>query len=121
MKQGSEFVIELMTLYQILTDPKFWTACPELVELQAEGQQYRERVLKEVLQPSASCGTCGTLSTVLGPYFHKFCQHLSAKFQEDAGNLETFVDYISRKRGYRPVPILLYYKTVTGKNGKLQL
>lgn len=122
MKTGPQLIVDHMVLYQILLDKQFWTRCPELAELREEGARYRQLILDEALNAKPNCGSCSTLTAVIRPYQLQFTQKLAALFQADAYNTESFVNYIASKRGYRPVPIIVYTKDpVGGQSLKLTL
>lgn len=107
-KTGPQFVIEHMALYSMIADRKFWVDCPEFSELHEEAKVYHQRIVEEVLGAKPGCGTCGTMNSVLRPFFGKFTQHILSIWNSDADKLDNLISYISRKRGYRPVPITVY-------------
>lgn len=121
MKTGPQFVIEYMTVYQIIADKQFWSDCPEFQPLQAQGVECHRKVVTDVLSPKGNCTGCGTLSSVVKPFAALFSQHAANLLDADAAQLDSFIAYISKKRGYRPVPILLYNKDSSGETRQLQL
>ena len=115
MKNGAKLILEHMILYQILSDRKFWELCPEWVEWKDEGQAVHQKVVDEVLHPSAGCKACGTVKSVMKQFLMKFTRQVADWHTTDAAKLDSLVAYISKKRGYRPVPIVVNYKDAQGK------
>ena len=120
-KLGPKFIFDHMVLYQIIMDKEFWATCPEFAALKPQRLIYRAKIRESVLSTQPNCGTCSTLGTILKPFQLLFTQRLVALFYEDVKQTENFVSYITRKRGYRPVPIIVYTKDAEGRTLEMEL
>ena len=121
-KTGPKLILEHTHLYQIIADKDFWGACPEWVDLEKEGKKVHQEIVNRMLGiGDAACTGCSTLQLAIRPFQHKFSSYAVKLYEEDISQLDSFVTYLTRKRGYRPKPIVVYYKDTDGRNRTLEL
>jgi hypothetical protein len=100
-----------MGLYSLLGDDKFFSLVPEFSFLEEEGRAAHQEALDSVIKESTEgCKTCGGIQSLLRPVMQKFTIKASELYEEDPLHLESLADYITSRRGYRPNPIVLYYR-----------
>jgi hypothetical protein len=109
-----------MGLYSLLGDPTFFQQVPAFDFLEEEGQEAHRKVVESVLKESEEgCSTCGGVQSILRPVMHKFALKAAELSEKRPEELDPLADYITSKRGYRPNPIVLYYKRVGDRTIKL--
>jgi hypothetical protein len=112
--------LEPTIFYQLLADDEFYTVVPpSLATLEEQARKARQDALNVAL--GKACAGCSSVRDVLMPIMDEYGRQLSVIHQADPEALNPLVDYISRKRGFRPTPIVLYYREVNGKTTRLIL
>ena len=120
-RSGPKLIFEHMHLYQVLSDTKFWEHCPEFLDLREEGDAAHHKILIHVLGGEPGCLTCSTIKAVLREYQPLFAAKVVELAKKGGEGIDRFVTYISNKRGYRPEPIIVYYRGNDGTIKELQL
>lgn len=103
------FVFDRLTLLQALKFPDFYKV-PGIESWAVEGAGVYERALDGSLR-GTGCGSCGEGKGELNELLWKLGAVAAASEATRAG----LVAFITAKRRYRPVPILLYYRDDTGR------
>jgi len=119
VKDGVKFAVDNMVLFQMLGDSFFYQALPAYCgDLQQAGKAAYDRVVRAALknEDDPACFGCSSLNKVIDPWRDTLGQRLA---KADAGDLEALAAYIGGKRGYRPRPIVMYYKDERGKKAIL--
>ena len=114
-------VIEPTIFYQLLADREFYEVLPpSLAPLRDESEAARLDALNVALGKT-SCTGCTSISSVLLPLMNQYGRELVAIQAVNPAALEPLVAYITKKRGFRPTPIVMYHKDVNGKTLRLVL
>jgi len=109
-----------MGLYSLLGDPAFFQKVSGFAFLEEEGQEAHRKVVASVMKEAEEgCGTCGGAQAILKPVMQKFAIRAAELSEDNPEDLSPLVDYITSKRGYRPNPIVLYYRRQGDRTIKL--
>lgn len=112
--------LEPTIFYQLLADDEFYTVVPPSVApLEEQAKKARQDALNIAL--GKACAGCSTIRDVLMPVMDEYGRQFAVIHQTDPAALDPLVNYIARKRGFRPTPIVLYYREVNGKTTRLIL
>jgi hypothetical protein len=119
-KTGPQLVLEHNLLYQVVGDRLFWEMNPAFLDLKDDGEAAHERVVQAVLggKPLADCAGCSTIKGAMRSFLTEFSRRLA---YADSEAQEQFVEYVTKKRGYRPQPIVVYHKDDGGRTHELRL
>lgn len=109
------FVFDRLTMLQSLKFPDFYKI-PGIETWAESGMALYERALAGSLR-GEGCGSCSDGKNELNELLWRFGGILATSEATRTG----LVEFITRKRRYRPVPILLYYKDDTGRVQTLKL
>jgi hypothetical protein len=104
-------------LYQILADDNFWEQVPEFSYLRDEGQAAHFHALERFLNPvevAPGCVGCTSLRTTLRPILDTMVSDIARWVIEEPAKLDNLVTYITKRRGFRPVPIVVYHRNEDG-------
>lgn len=104
-------------LYQILADDNFWEAVPEFSYLRTEGEAAHFHALERLLKPqevAPGCVGCTSLRTTLRPILDTMTHDIAEWVKEDPAKLDNLVAYITKRRGFRPMPIVVYHRSLDG-------
>lgn len=113
--------IDSTIFYQLLGDPAFYDALPASLEpLRRKGEEAYADALK-VAMGKASCNGCTSIKGVLSSVTSEYGQGLALIQKEAPQLLEPLVAYISKKRGYRPPLIVMYYRGTDGRTETLSI
>lgn len=108
---GPELIIDHVILMQLSSMEEFYAALPAgCQDLEALGRAAYQAALKAA--QNGNCAACRSLRDIMRPVQTALGQRLRAVQHADAGALEPLAELISRKRGYRPLPLVLIYKGV---------
>lgn len=123
LKEGPQFVIDVMVTYQLIGNPEFWEAAPPglLDDIRDSAREAYEKAL--AIARGDSCPGCNSIRAALTDTHNEIGRRL-AGVQAVAAEWRGFdplVDFITRKRGYRPRPIIMFYKDTNGVTAKLEL
>jgi hypothetical protein len=112
-----KFILEHNMLYQILADPLFWEAVPEFAELKDEGEAAHFFAFENLMHPREvvpGCIGCTSLRTSMRPILEMITGSIAKWMTEDISKLDNLVAYITKRRGFRPQPIVVYHKDDQG-------
>lgn len=115
VKTGPKLVIDHMITYQLIGMDEFWAALPpELSGLRDAGREaHRKAVLAATGQ---ACAGCSSIKSAVGPIHDAVWRGLV----DAAAPMHGIVDLVTAKRGYRPGPIEVYYKSAEGYPARLR-
>jgi hypothetical protein len=114
MRSGPKLVIDHTVFYQLISSRKFYSEVPAFHFMKEQGLAIAEQILQATLARETQCAGCNNLKQSVDPLFRAFGAELY-KLQADSPEaLTPLVTYISQKKGYRPMPIMLYYRTDDG-------
>lgn len=119
MVDGPKLVIDYLLSYQLFQLPEFWAGVPSDVvdaALRAEVDAALGKALQAAM--GSSCSGCTALHIVMRVVHTKVWKAIAS-----AGPTVTdaVVAVVVSKRGYRPKPIVVYYKGDSGKAERLLL
>lgn len=115
MKTGQSLIIDHVVLFGILHEEDLYTI-PALLPLREKGKEaYRKIVLGAL---DAHCRRCMSVTKIMQPIQDAFGEALAGA---DSDSLDAFIAYVSRKRGYRPETIVLFYVGRDARANKLVL
>jgi hypothetical protein len=115
---GTKLVLEHNILYQLLSDPLFWESVPEFLSLKDEGEKAHFFALEHLMTPrevSPGCVGCTSLKATMGPILVTMAEMVVEWSSNSPEKLENLVTYITKRRGYRPDPIVMYHKDNSGQ------
>ncbi len=111
VKTGPKLHVTHDITIQLMDMEEFWALLPATcVGIKAERTELRTK----------TCSGCTSRHTVSGLHnkiWNRVCISIAA--QQEPDTLTKLADLITAKRGYRPVPIEVYYKDETGHLIKL--
>lgn len=102
--------LEYLHFYQLFGDEEFYQAFPEWSELADQGREASRKALTLALQ-TGPCTGCGTIRGTIVPVMKAYIEKVYLASPELQAR---FVDFITRKVGFRPRPLGLYHE----QNGK---
>lgn len=114
MKNGQSLLIDHLTLFGILHDDLLYQS-PVLSHLRDQGKDTYRRIIADTLY-SQGCSGCSSFTKAMQPIQDAIGQALA---DSDEAGREVFLAYLIKKRGYRPVPVVLYYVGRDGQAKKL--
>lgn len=98
-----EIVLDRELIIDLLTDPKFYTACPAFTELEVES--YR---LERSYRNAPGC--CGGRTVVMEPVTLPFVTKLQAALSEDRATVQAVRKFLHDKTHYTNKTIRVYYR-----------
>ena len=110
MKDGPEFAINYMTFHGMIGDPKFYDRAPAFFFMKEQGLAIHQKIVDAILNNEAGCRGCSNVQRAVEPLFRVFAAHVFKLAQDSPEALDPVTEYIAEKKGYRPVPLVLYYK-----------
>ena len=117
MMRAEKLILEHNMLYQILADSLFWEAVPEFAELKDEGEAAHFFAFENLMHPREvvpGCVGCTSLRTSMRPILDAIGDKIAKWLIEDKSKLDNLVMYITKRRGFRPQPIVVYHKDEQG-------
>jgi hypothetical protein len=100
-----------MAIYQVLSDPAFFTAVPAFFFLRDVAKATTDKVKQAALDGSAAeCYGCGGVKQIMQPAIAPFVATLAELAAKAPDALTPLADYVAARRGFRPTPIVVYYK-----------
>lgn len=98
-------VLDRQHLIAMVSDPEFYVQCPAFAWM-AETAMHTARLYHDT--KSRRC--CGGDWSVLRPAVDGLFTAIKDLHAKDPTSLETVRDYLERKKGYRPQPVVIYYR-----------
>lgn len=98
-----EIVLDRELIISILTDPKFYTACPQFADLEVESY----RLEKEY---RSAPGCCGGKTAVMDPVTTPFVERLQKALNDDRAAVQAVRRFVLAKKRYVDKPIRVYYR-----------
>lgn len=117
MTRTEKFILEHNMLYQILADSLFWESVPEFAALKDEGEAAHFFALERLTNPrevTPGCVGCTSLRTSMRPVLDAMVEDIAKWVNEDTDKLTNLINYITKRRGFRPVPIVVYHRDERG-------
>lgn len=118
IRVGGKLVLEHNILYQMLADPFFWEQVPEFVDLKDDGERAHYFAKKHHFSPrevSPGCVGCASIAATLKPILKEVSSRVDLWAKSEPEKLENLINYITKRRGSRPYPIVMYRKDDAGK------
>jgi len=115
---GAKLVLEHNILYQLLSDPLFWENVPEFLDLKDVGERAHYFAIERLTTPkeiSPGCVGCATFKSTLSPLLSEVTAMVFEWTVNSPEKLNNLVAYITKRRGYRPSPIVMYHKDDSGQ------
>lgn len=121
-QDGPGLIIDHMVMYQIISDDKFWSEVPAFAFMKNSSKHAVQQIVSQIVDSKgvSDCAGCSSLRPLTVPILIVFGQHIAQLKQDSPEALNDLVDYIASRRGYRPVPIAVYYKDEGGKSAKVE-
>lgn len=117
MRDGPKLIVEYMTTYQLLSLERFWEHIPPglLNDVVDEAADTLQKIRQSVL--TGACNGCGSVRTLMVPLHNKIWERLAdfARASEAGKGLEPLLTFISKKRGYLPTQVIVYYTSNDGR------
>lgn len=115
--------VDNLVLFQMASDEKFYLALPVGFEDWAVQCQaaYKEVVAWTLKTKTKGCLGCGSVTKIMTPLMNALGRRLALAKQHNSGDVEPLAQYIAVRRGFRPRPIMLYYRAENGKISILKL
>lgn len=117
MIRTEKFILEHNMLYQMLADPLFWECVPEFLDLKDEGEAAHFHALERLMNPREvlpGCTGCTSLRATIQPVLNVIAGNIAQWVNEDSAKLDNLVEYITKRRGFRPQPIVVYHRDERG-------
>lgn len=117
MRRVEKFILEHNMLYQMLADPFFWESVPEFMELKDEGEEAHFHAFEHLMKPREvlpGCVGCTSLRATIQPILTAMSSSIAEWAKEDSSKLDNLVEYITKRRGFRPQPIVVYHRDEDG-------
>jgi len=114
---GTKLVLEHNILYQLLSDPLFWESVPEFLELKDVGDRAHYIAIERFTVPkeiSPGCVGCAGLKATMRPVLEEMSKLVFEWSENSREKLDNLIAYITKRRGYRPSPIVMYHKDEAG-------
>lgn len=109
-REGPSLTISHMIFYDMLGDPEFYNQVPTYYFLKDQGLAIHNKIKDAILGKDTDCTGCTSIKKSVWPAFEVFAQHAFKLAQDNPDALKPLGEYITEKKGYRPTPILMYYK-----------
>ena len=115
MEQGPALVLDHMTLFGVLAEPAFWQSLAGAASaLEPQGRAVHQQVVDSLT--GSGCGGCTDARLLLTP----IRDALGLRLAVDATARAGLAAYATQQRGYRPMPIVLYYNDAGGATRRLE-
>jgi hypothetical protein len=122
LKTGPALALDHMLLYQLFQDPAFYAAVPAFFFLKGQGLAVTAKITASIVAGDDGCGGCGGgIKAAMEPVIVQFVEQLR-KLKDDAPHaLEPLVAYVAKRRGFRPVPLVVYYRGSDGGRAAVEM
>lgn len=123
LKDGPPLALDHLILYQMLGDPSFYSRVPVFYFLKEQGLAVTDGIRQRLLDnnPSTGCPGCANVRGLMAPLVDTFVTHLKKLAVDAPAALEAMAVYVAERRGFRPRPILVYYRDKDGGLAAVQL
>lgn len=125
MKTGPTLAIDHNVLFQLLQDPAFYRRVPVFHFMKDQALAVVERIVARAGLPpeqrEGDCAACGSLRQEIAPLQQVFVAELRKLAADAPEALASLVDYVAARRGYRPVPVVVYFREADGSVGSVKL
>ena len=118
IRVGKELILEHNTIYEMFSDSLFWEKVPEFLYMKDDGERAHHFVVERFLHPKKTfpgCAGCSSTKKILQPILEEMTSKIAEWSDTSPGKLTNLIAYIAKRRGYRPVPIIIYCKDSMGK------
>lgn len=118
IRVGDKLILEHNILYQMLGDPFFWEQVPEFLDLKDDGERAHYFAKKNHFKSrevSPGCVGCTRIKSTLKPILNEVSSRVALWAESDTEKLGNLISYITKRRGSRPYPIVVYHKDDAGK------
>ena len=105
---GKPFVLTYLNTHQLIAMPDFWEASPPVFR-----DAFKTECTAAIAKVSPTGCCTETLGAVIRPVHDKIWDWI-AQSKDRGASIDWAIDFITLKRGYRPQPIEVYYRTVQG-------
>ena len=118
IRVGRRLILEHNILYQMLGDPFFWEDVPEFLDLKDDGERahyFAAEYHFKSREVAPGCVGCTSIKTTLKPILGEISSRVASWAEADPEKLNNLINYITKRRGSRPYPIVMYRKNDDGK------
>jgi hypothetical protein len=109
-----------MIFFSMIGDEKFFREVPAFAYMGPAATNIHREITEAIVNGNRSCRGCSNVRKTVKPLFMLFVSGIRKLLVERPEDLEALVTYIASRRGYRPVPIRIYFKA-QGKVQSLEL
>lgn len=120
VRRGPEMILNHMIFFSMIGDKEFFHAVPVFGFMKDMAQDIHRKITDAIVSKDRSCLSCSDVRTSIKPAFMAFVDQVRKLSVESPDALDPLVSYITKRRGYRPMPIRIYFKA-QGKVGTLEL
>lgn len=110
---GPKLILTADIVTQLLSDPSFYDTVDAFLFLKEQGLSAWQ-ASQDQMAGRAGCRTCRQANHMQTPIV-AFCRMVGAMHAIDPVKLEPLAAYISARRGYRPRPIVVFWKEGPGQ------
>jgi hypothetical protein len=124
LRPGPTLALDHNLLYQVLADPAFYAAVPAFFFMRDQGLAACAQIAGRLADPArrpGDCATCGNLKELIRPLQRTFVAHLRKLHAEAPAACAPLVAYLAARRGYRPTPVVVYYRGDDGSVGSVRM
>ena len=118
IRVGDRLILGHNILYQMMGDPLFWEEVPEFLDLKDDGERAHHFATKYHFTPrevAPGCVGCTSIKATLKPIMKEVSSRVDRWARAEPENLTNLINYITKRRGARPSPIVMYHKDDAGK------
>lgn len=112
MRDGPKMAIDHNLFFQMIRDPKFFTAVPVFYFMKDQAAAVVATIDKAVADKN--CVSCVNMKDRLMPLMSGFVRMCKALKHDNPAELERLVTYIAGRRGFRPRPLVVYTREQGG-------
>lgn len=106
VKEGPPLTISALLLYQMLSDPGFFSAVPVFMFLRPQAEAIVDKLRGDARD--RRCAGCGDLNQALRPLLLQFATVAADLAQASPGALDPLREYVAQRRGFRPASLVVY-------------
>jgi hypothetical protein len=117
---GPRLIFTRSTLFGLIGDPTFYAQVPAFAFLKTQAQAAHKQIV-DALTGKSPCRGCDSSLKILSPVMTGFMAVVMQLRTDNPQALEPLYAFISTRLGYRPTPIVVYYKHKDGRQGHIEL